>query len=172
MLPQTKRILYATDLSPNSGYALRYALGEAKKHEACLVILHVIEKHAPMAMALAEPLLGGEAFWTLSEENKSFARARVLNRLQHICKQEQGSDPDIDERIEAIEVAQGHAPDLILSKAEAFDCDVILMGTHGKGFFRKTHFGSTSRHVLRRARKPVFIVPLPVGEIDITIHDQ
>jgi hypothetical protein len=33
------------------------------------------------------------------------------------------------------------------------------------------NFGSTSRRVLRRVRKPVFIVPLPEGELDITMHD-
>ena len=172
MLPQTKRILYATDLSPNSGYVFRYAMGEAEKNDARLVILHVIEKLAPTAVALAEPFLGGDAFGALSEENKSFAKARVLKRLQHIYKQEQGLNRDAGERIEAIEVAQGHAPDLILRKADECHCDVIFMGTHGKGFFRHTHFGSTARCVLRRARKPVFIVPLPEGEIDITIHDQ
>lgn len=171
MLPQTKKILYATDLSPNSGYVLRYALAEAEKHGARLIILHVIEKPAPTAVALAEPLLGDEAFWALSEESKSYAKARVLDRLQHICNQEQDLDPDVDARIEAIEVAQGYAPDLILSKTDECNCDVIFMGTHGKGFLRPTHFGSTSQRVLRKARKPVFIVPLPEGEIDITIHD-
>ena len=172
MLPQTKRILYATDLSPNSGYVFRFAMGEAEKHGARLVILHVIQKLAPTAVALAEPFLGGDPIEVFSEENKSFAKARVLKRLQHICNQEQGLYPEIDERIEAIEVVQGHAPDLILSKADECDCDVIIMGTHGKRFFKPTHFVSTSRRVLRRARKPVFIVPLPEGEIDITIHDE
>jgi len=172
MLPQTKRILYATDLSPNSGYVFRYALSEAEKHGAHLVILHVIEKLAPTALALAGPFLGGDAFEALSEENKSYAKARVLKRLQHICNQEKGQNLDVHERIEAIEVAQGHAPDLILSKADECDCDVIFMGTHGKGFLRHTHFGSTSRRVLRRARKPVFVVPLPEGEIDITIRGE
>ena len=36
---------------------------------------------------------------------------------------------------------------------------------------RVTFLGSTSKRVLRRTRKPVFIIPLPKGELDITFHD-
>ena len=43
MPPQIKKILYATDLSKNSSYAFLYAIDMAKKHDARIVILHVIE---------------------------------------------------------------------------------------------------------------------------------
>jgi hypothetical protein len=43
MVPQFKRILYATDLSKNSTYAFLYAIDMAKKHNARIVILHSIE---------------------------------------------------------------------------------------------------------------------------------
>jgi len=33
-----------------------------------------------------------------------------------------------------------------------------------------TFLGSTSKRVLRRTRKPVFIVPLPKGEMDINFQ--
>jgi nucleotide-binding universal stress UspA family protein len=46
------------------------------------------------------------------------------------------------------------------------------MGTHGKGVIQNTFLGSTSRRVLRRTRKPVFVIPLPKGELDITFHDM
>jgi len=48
---------------------------------------------------------------------------------------------------------------------------VIIMGTHGKGIIRHTFLGSVAERVLRRVRKPVFIIPLPKGETDITFHD-
>jgi len=47
MIPEIKKILYATDLSPNSAYALRYAINSAKKHDAGIIILHVVEERAP-----------------------------------------------------------------------------------------------------------------------------
>lgn len=172
MAPEIKKILYATDLSPNSGYVLSYAINEAKKHNAKLVILHVIEALPPTAARLAESFMGNEKINALSEENKSSARERFRKRLQTVCKTDFCIDLDTDERIEAIEVEEGHTADLILSKADEFDCDVIFMGTHGKGFLKHPYFGSTSKKVLRRVRKPVFIVPLPEGETDITIRDE
>ena len=43
MIPQIKKILYATDLSKNSEYAFYYAVDMAKKHDAEIIILHAIE---------------------------------------------------------------------------------------------------------------------------------
>jgi nucleotide-binding universal stress UspA family protein len=39
MIPEIKRILYATDLSDNSAYALRYDINSAIKHDAGVIIL-------------------------------------------------------------------------------------------------------------------------------------
>lgn len=43
MIPQIKKILYATDLSENSSYAFFYAIDLAQRHDAKIVILHAIE---------------------------------------------------------------------------------------------------------------------------------
>ena len=43
MIPQIKKILYATDLSKNSSYAFLYAVDMAKRHDARIVVLHAIE---------------------------------------------------------------------------------------------------------------------------------
>jgi nucleotide-binding universal stress UspA family protein len=47
MIPQIKKILYATDLSKNSAYAYRYTVDLAQRHDAGIVILHVIEPIPP-----------------------------------------------------------------------------------------------------------------------------
>ena len=52
MIPQIKRILYTTDLSDNSAYAFRYAINFAKKHDAGIIILHVLEPLSVTAKAL------------------------------------------------------------------------------------------------------------------------
>jgi len=43
MKPEIKKILYATDLSPNSAYAMRYALQSAKFYNAEVIIMHAFE---------------------------------------------------------------------------------------------------------------------------------
>ena len=52
MTPEIKKILYATDLSPNSAFALSFALSSANLYHAELVILHVFDRptigYAPM----------------------------------------------------------------------------------------------------------------------------
>lgn len=171
MMPQIKRMLYTTDLSNNSGYVLRYAINSAKKHGAKLIVLHVIEELPRTAKALLESHLDGEKLIKISEEKMAFAKERILKRLQRLCKKELNSDPEAEGIFDSIEVMEGYPADEILEKADEFNCDVIIMGTHSKGFLKHSYFGSTSKKVLRRVRKPVFIIPLPEGETDITIHD-
>jgi nucleotide-binding universal stress UspA family protein len=73
--------------------------------------------------------------------------------------------------VEAIKVYEGFPAEVILQKADELNCDAIIMGTHAKGIIANTFLGNTSKRVLRRTRKPVFIIPLPKGEKDITFHD-
>ena len=47
MIPQIKKILYATDLSKNSSYAFLYAIDMAKRHNTSIIILHVVEPIRP-----------------------------------------------------------------------------------------------------------------------------
>jgi nucleotide-binding universal stress UspA family protein len=48
MIPEIKKILYATDLSKNSAYAFYYAVDIAQKRNAKIVILHIIEPVSPL----------------------------------------------------------------------------------------------------------------------------
>ena len=61
-------------------------------------------------------------------------------------------------------VRVGHAVEEILNAAEEEESDIIILGSHGKGFLKQTFLGSVSRAVLDRSRRPVFIVPLPPEE--------
>ena len=65
----------------------------------------------------------------------------------------------------------GHPVEEILLAAEEESCDLIVLGTHGKGFLKQTFLGGVARSVLDRTRKPVFIVPLPHGETGSSFHD-
>jgi nucleotide-binding universal stress UspA family protein len=58
-------------------------------------------------------------------------------------------------------VQVGYPVEEILKVADEEGCDLIVLGSHGKGFLQHTFLGSVSRSVLDRSRKPVFIIPLP-----------
>ena len=172
MIPQIKKILYATDLSPNAGFVLRYAINSALKHDARIVILHVLEKDSATVSTLAETYLTLEQLRELAEDKYNHAKQKLNQRIQALCLKELGKNPESMEIFEAIEVTEGFPADQILRKADEHGCDTIVMGTHGKGFLSHSYFGSTAKRVLRRSRKPMFIIPLPDGETDVTFHDD
>ena len=172
MIPEIRKILYTTDLSDNSAYVFRYAINSAKKHDARLTILHVLEALPKMARAVVETQLGEEEHHRIVEETVDKTKDRIRKRLKLFCETELKDEPDCADRVDAIDVCEGFPPEVILKKADELDCDAIIMGTHGKGIMEHTFLGSTAHRVLRRARKPVFVIPLPKGEIDITFHDN
>jgi len=171
MIPDIKKILYATDLSDNSSYALRYAINSAIKHDAGIVILHVFELITTTNRFALELYRDGDIRKKVYNERVSETIDRIRKRLKILCVKEFDGDIKYADRVESIEVCEGFPADEILKKADELNCDAIVMGTHGKGLITYAFLGSTSKRVLRRTRKPVFIIPLPKGETDITFHD-
>jgi nucleotide-binding universal stress UspA family protein len=55
-------------------------------------------------------------------------------------------------------VAQGRPSNEILRIAKEETIDLIVLGTHGKGFLDKALFGSTTERVVRNAPCPVLTV--------------
>jgi nucleotide-binding universal stress UspA family protein len=156
MIPQLKKILYATDLSQNSSYAFLYAIDMAKRHDAKIVILHAIESFPAYVNAYAgiTPDFEQKQQGELTEE--------IKGHLQEFCrKTEAQMGPPCVALVAKILVPRGHPPEEILNAANEEGCDVIVLGTHGKGFLAHTFLGSVSSAVLHRTRKPVFIIPLP-----------
>jgi len=171
MIPQIKRILYATDLSDNSAYVFGYAINSAKNHDAGIIILHVLEPWSATTKALAYSYFTEEQEKKRSEEKIANVKERIRKELNTFCERELKNDQDSENRVESIKICEGFPAEEILSKAEALNCDAIIMGTHSKGTIANTFLGSTAKRVLRRTRKPVFIIPLPKGETDITLQN-
>ena len=172
MIPRIQKILYATDLSQNSAYAFRYAINSAVKHDAEMIILHVLEQMSAANQAYANLYLGEAQSQKLAEDRIRHAIELIRKRLKTFCEVELKGNPEYENRIKLIEVCEGFPAEVILRTANELNCDAIVMGAHGKDRITYTFFGSTAKRVLRRTRKPVFIIPLPHGEIDISFHDE
>jgi nucleotide-binding universal stress UspA family protein len=56
-------------------------------------------------------------------------------------------------------VAEGPAADVILDASA--DAELIVVGTRGHGAIATLVLGSTSQHVIHRAKRPVVVVPAP-----------
>jgi nucleotide-binding universal stress UspA family protein len=166
MMPEIKKILYATDFSQNSSYAFLYAMDMALKADARLVILHAIPPIPSDIMARLELYDNAGVLKNAQRTGRKEDMELIKRRIEDFCKEkdEQFGSPCI-ELISKIVVSFGHPVDEILKTAEEEGCDLIVLGNHGKGFLSHTFLGSVSSGVLHRTRKPVFMVPLP-SEID------
>ncbi len=168
MLLAIKKILYATDLSPNSVYALRYAMITAIRHGAEIIILHVFEAVDQTSRTMLNLHLDAKQSKAIFDKHKAEAQNLIRNRLRSLREHELKDHPEFADIPISIEVPEGFPAEVILRKADKLNCDSIVMGTHSKGIIANTFLGSTAKRVLRRTRKPVFIVPLPKGETDIS----
>jgi nucleotide-binding universal stress UspA family protein len=164
MIPQIKKILFATDLSKNSAYAFYYAVHMAKRDEAKIVILHAVEP-------LPHMLVSFEDF------RQKVAKDRWEDTVKKFKERIQDISVKVDARtgissvdlISDILIRPGNPGEEILKAADEEACDVIVLGTHSKGFLKQTFLGSVSNSVLLRSQKPVFVVPLPSENIDFDL---
>jgi nucleotide-binding universal stress UspA family protein len=163
MIPKIKKILYTTDLSPNSEYVFRYAINSAIKHDAKIVVLYVIEALPPTGQSLLSAYLNTDLQKKLLTKNVEQANDQISKNLRKFCQTELQDDPGAIDRVETIETCEGYPAEVILKEADRLNCDAIVMGNHGKGVISQTFLGSVSKRVLRRTRKPIFIVPLPTA---------
>jgi len=156
MVPQIKKILYATDLSKNSSHAFLYATEMAKRFDAKIVILHVIQSFPAYIDAYAGLTV------EIEQRQQGEIIEEIKGHLQEFCKKAEAyAESPCVSLVYDILVLRGHPPEEILNVADEEGCDAIVVGTHGKGFLAHTFLGSVSSAVLHRTRKPVFIIPLP-----------
>jgi nucleotide-binding universal stress UspA family protein len=166
-IPQIKKILYATDLTKNSAYAFSYAVDMARKHDASIVILHVLPPLGPSVYGDA-----GIRVQEMMKEGRKREREmdieEIKKNIREFCrKTEDRLGCPCGELVSEILVLAGYAVEEILKTAEDEGCDAIVLGAHGKGSLRHTFLGSVAADVLERTRKPVFIIPLPADKTDI-----
>jgi nucleotide-binding universal stress UspA family protein len=170
MVSQIKKILYTTDLTKNSSYAFYFAIDLARKHDAKIIILHCVEAIPPILYAEAALTNLPEVLQRDKEREREQDFVEIKKQLQQFCQnmESQVGAPCVG-LVSEITVKEGNAVEEILNTAITKECDVIVLGTHGKGWLKHTFLGSVARSVLERTRKPVFIIPLPSDKGSIEI---
>jgi len=165
MIPRIKKILFATDLSKNSAYAFFYAVHMAKRDEAKIVILHAIEPLPFMPVTFGD--FSHQVVKDRWEETVKKFKERIQDISIKVDTQMGISSVDL---VSNILIRLGNPVEEILKVVEEEDCDVIVLGTHGKGFLKRTLLGSVSSSVLIRTRKPVFVIPLPSKNTNLDLN--
>lgn len=164
MIPEIRKILFATDLSKNARYAFGYAASLANRYEAGLTVLHVLEELSPNALAIVGDFIGKERWEDLKKRNEAQVLQSIRDRIEMFCDEESVKMPACAFIVDDFIVEIGQPVDQIVLQVEKTNCDIVVMGSRGQGAFADAILGSTSRRVLRRCKKPVLIVRLPEEE--------
>jgi nucleotide-binding universal stress UspA family protein len=86
----------------------------------------------------------------------------VLDRLEKLCTErieaarKDGADPRVQRIITHFRL--GVPADQLTQLAVDLDCDLVVVGTHGRTGFKRLVLGSVAEKVLRTARCPVYVV--------------
>jgi nucleotide-binding universal stress UspA family protein len=163
IIPEIKKILYATDLSENARHAFGYAMSMANRYSAGITILHVLQEMSPYRDSLIVNIMGEEKWASLRKENEQKLLDMLKERLKKFCEDVSKELPACPFITDEIIVKVGNPVDEIISELERTNCDVVVMGAHGHGVIGEAFLGSVSRRVLRRSHKPVMVVRLPRG---------
>ncbi len=150
-----KRILVAIDLSDVTAYMLDVASELASEFDARLYLVHVAKvPHTYVAH-------GGGAQFGFDPAYSVLSRDEIAHQLrdEHRELQEYGARLE-DEGVQvAALLLPGDPVGKIVEEAEKLDVDLIVMGSHGHGAIYELLVGSVTEGVLRKARRPVLVVP-------------
>jgi nucleotide-binding universal stress UspA family protein len=135
------RILLATDGSPHSEEASKYARDLALRDGALVVVVHTFPA---VPTYLSEPWREQLISRDILEGN------RVANQAAETLR---GAGVKV-----LVEVLEGPPADTILRVADVRQCDLIVMGSRGHGDLASLLLGSVSHRVLAHAHVPVMIV--------------
>jgi nucleotide-binding universal stress UspA family protein len=169
MIPQIRKILFATDLTENSRRAFYYADTMANLHGAGMVILHVVEKVPSGVKQTIDLFLGEESSRKFKEAREKHVQSVLIGKrrddevIRRAMAEFYGSaKPEAQSSFDeyAIVLREGQVADEVVKLAAEQGCDLIVMGSH-KGMLGGTVLGSSAKGVLHQSKVPVLVVPPP-----------
>lgn len=147
-----QKILLAYDGSEHSKKALSKTVELAKCTNGEVIVLygyHVYIIPPTASVAHLSVYMSDEDYKNLNMMAKKEGE-RILDEAKQMFA-------DVNVQCKAI-VAEGNAALLIQETAEKYNCDLIVMGSHGYGPFKELMLGSVSHKVAQIADIPVLIV--------------
>ncbi|MCR9247816.1 MAG: universal stress protein [bacterium] len=142
-----RRIVCPTDFSSAAGKATEYAAGLAKSCGAELILLHVVAEMTYPMRSIGTI----SAFPNLQDELQKRAADELEEASQKIAS-------GITIRTE---MRNGEIHEEVLDSAQANECDLIVIGTHGHTGLKHMLLGSTAEKVVRMSEVPVLTVRAP-----------
>jgi nucleotide-binding universal stress UspA family protein len=138
-----KKVLVPTDFSTSSQGAVDLAVALAKSQGAAIVLLHV----DPPALSHGEEI----------DRRLPEYQQRLWNLLDGVAVALPGES--VERVLDAGDPAQ-----VIVATARDLNCDLIVIGTHGRGRLGKLLLGSVAEEVIRLSECPVVTVKATVAQ--------
>ena len=160
MYPEINTILYATDMGDHMRPVFRFALGLAKKYEAEIIMLHVVEPPSIGVQFAIDAYMPEVDTRKVLENGLQNTLDKMKERLQDYYKNELLESPSDSGLTTDVKVVSGRSADMIVRQAESMDVDMIIMGTHTDPSFSTHIIGSTARRVTQMSKKPVLVIPV------------
>lgn len=140
-----ERILFPTDFSEHARGAQNYAVALAREFGAELLVIHVVQLYSYVVDFGMENARQYEAI------------TGTLQKLMDALLEELAAEPiQVNGRL-----VQGDPAGEIVRTAADEACDLIVMGTHGRGALEHMLLGSVAERVVRKAPCPVLTVRPP-----------
>jgi nucleotide-binding universal stress UspA family protein len=139
-----ERIVCGYDGSEGAERALTWAVAEATRRDATLVLVQAWE----MPAVVGFPFAAGPMFETAAVEEA--AQNLMAEAVKHVHE----VDPNLT--VEPT-VVHGAAASELLHAAEK--ADLVVVGSRGRGGFAGLLLGSVSQHVVHHSPTPVVVVP-------------
>ena len=142
-----KRILAASDLSEHAVYAVYRAAQLAAQHKAKLFLLHVIDEE-----------LSDQSLLDLIKKGPN-AVADELSKAAEASLQKQADALAAEHFFDyCVHVEEGKELVNIINQARDEQVDLIVLGAHGKYYFRDVFLGTTAEKVVRKSGRSVLVV--------------
>ena len=165
---QIKKILYATDLSETAVHAFSYAVSLANIYGASITILHVLAEFP--GEEFVTNMINTDTWEEIKSRHYSEARNRLIDKKRdHVALKEvleafsEESKADAEDQTfvtDEILIKTGAPAEIIVQTAKERNCDLIVMGTHGRGVIADVLIGSTAKWVVRQSLTPVLVIRL------------
>lgn len=158
-IPKISTILYATDLGEHTRPVFRQAIAQALVHNASIVMIHVVEPLGETARTVIAAYMPESSLEKMQEDGMKNILASMKERIKKFYDDEcRGKEPGSIPVKEMVVVA-GRPSEQILTAAETYKADMIVMGQSSKKVLGSKVMGSSARRVARLAKVPILIIP-------------
>ncbi len=159
LVPKISTILYATDLGEHTRPVFRQAITQANIHKATIVMVHVVEPLSETARAVISAYMPEAAIEEMQKDGMKGIIETMKTRIRKFHDEEfRGHDADTIPVTKMVVVA-GKPSEQILTVADEYKADMIVMGQSTKKILGSSVMGSTARRVARLTKVPVLIIP-------------